>query len=343
PQSDNRELDLARQMQRYVVENVRSAIIMLDFGGTVVAQNAPAMQLFGATERAIGGSVYQSPYVERCPHIVDVWQQAMADVAGEPRRFQCKISVSGEERSLDILIRPLLTGEGQRTGCLIICDDVSPHEKLRTTIEELETTAEELHSANEELETTNEELQSTNEELETTNEELHSLNEELETTNEELEMRTRDLEESTTRYAETLAQMPSPIAVVNDNAEIQLWNSAAERLFNLASAGVKGLKLKQLPIASRLRTTLVRRHESVLRSLKPALVRDFKVTLDGFNGPVNLRFTPISSSAGKGVLIVFDPQRPAAADGSRRRRDGKTAKAPAKQSPAKASGQRKKD
>ena len=326
---------------------MRSAVVVLDFGGTVVSQNAPAMQFFGATDKAVGGSIYQSPYVERCPQLVDAWQQAMADVAGESRRFQCKFAVNGEERSLDVLVRPLLNPDGQRTGCFIISDDISAQERLRTTVEELETTAEELHSANEELETTNEELQSTNEELETTNEELqstneelettneelHSLNEELETTNEELEQRTHDLEESTARYAETLAQMPIPIAVVNDAAEIQLWNSAAERLFNLAAEGVKGLKLKQLPISSRLRGTLVRRHDAVLRSLKPALVRDFKVALDGFAGLVNLRFTPISSSAGKGVLVVFDPQRPAAgADSSRKRSASKAAKAKGKTS-----------
>jgi two-component system CheB/CheR fusion protein len=323
---------------------VASAVVMLDFGGTVLSQNGPAMQFFGATEKAIGRNISQSPYVELCPQLAEVWQQAMAGAGGEPRRLQCKIAVNGEERYLDVLVRPVLDPEGERTGCFIICDDISDQERLRTTVEELESTAGELHSANEELETyeelqstneeletTNEELQSTNEELETTNEELHSLNEELETTNDELEQRTRDLEESATRYAETLEHMPIPIAVVNDAAEILLWNSAAERLFNLAAEGVKGLKLKQLPIVSGLRTMLVRRHESALSNLKPALVRDVKVALDGFAGLVNLRFTPISSAAGKGVLIVFDPQRPNhMGEPARQRSGGKSASSKSK-------------
>src|SRR5581483_6790594 len=53
---------------------------------------------------------------------------------------------------------------GEHIGTIILCEDITPQEKLQVTVEQLETTTEALQSANEELETTNEEQQSTNEE-----------------------------------------------------------------------------------------------------------------------------------------------------------------------------------
>ncbi len=319
---ESRQIESARMLQRSLLETVKSGIILLGPTGVIQSINQAAMLTWDVAEdRLLGSSILQSPLVHVCPELGEWFQ--MEENKRELVRFTCMLTVKGEQRTFEVTARPVASSDGGRLGSVIYSEDITGPEKLRNTVEELESTAEELHStneelettneelqsANEELETTNEELQSTNEELETTNEELQSLNEELETTNDELEQRTNDLQEVTTRYAETLALMPSPIAVVNDSSEIQLWNSAAEQLFHLDARGLQGLKLKQLPLPSRMRTALIRRHEGALRTQQTSILRGFKVKLEGFSGSLDIRFTPISSNAGRGVLIVFDPRR----------------------------------
>ncbi len=320
-EDNHREMESVRLTQRYLLETVRSGVIMLDKKNVITSINEAALAIWGvAGQRVLGSALAQSPLVERCAQLIDFIQQSAT--SSDPQRFTCKINVDAEERTVEVTIRPMFAPDGARSGTLLYTEDVSPQERLRSTVEELETTAEELHSANEELETTNEELQSTNEELETTNEELqstneelettneelHSLNEELETTNDELEQRTHQLEEVSTRYAETLALMPSPVMVVNEAAEIQLWNSAMEGVFDLKSRGVLGLTLKQLPLPGTVRAALIRRHQGVMRTTQPSIIRDLKLNLDSFHGKVDVRFMPISGTAGYGVLIVFDPR-----------------------------------
>ena len=357
-ETENREMESMRQMQKQVIDTLRSGVIMLDTSGAVVAANLAAIQVWGLGDLNIAGvPLSHTPIPERCPRLLQAIQDVQVSGRIEPVRFQNKFTVNDEERSLEITVRPLYDPEGTPAGTLIHADDSTAQEKLRTTVEELETTAEELHSSNEELETTNEELQSTNEELETTNEELqstneelettneelHSLNEELETTNDELEQRTRDLEEMSARYAETLALMPLPIVVVNDAAEVQLWNSASEKLFGIDAKGMTGLKLKQLPLGSRLRATMVRRHEGVVRSQQASVVRGVHIDAENFTGEVDLRFTPIPGSAGRGVLIVIDPHYPARAAGkpepaarvTAKRKAVAAKKSPARKAPAK--------
>lgn len=336
---EDREVESVRLTQRYLLETLRSGVIVLDNNNVVTSINEAALSIWGMGGlRVVGSPLAHGPLAERCPKLADYVEQSAATT--EPLRFQYKINLEAEERALELIFRPMLSTDGSRTGTLMFTEDMSPQEKLRSTNEELETAAEELHSANEELETTNEELQSTNEELETTNEELqstneelettneelHSLNEELETTNDELEQRTHLLEEVTTRYADTLALMPSPLALVNDAAEIQLWNTAAETLFDLNAKGLTGLKLKQLPVASSLRAALLRQHEKVLKSGQASTIQGVKFNLNSFRGTVDVRLMPIPSTAGHGVLIVFNPRRmarevpPSHNSGTRKRR-----------------------
>lgn len=323
-ETENREMESLRQMQRQVLETLRSAVVVLDNNDVVVSVNDAAAQIWGVRPGSLeGAALSRSPLAERYPNLVETVRKLKETGRTDPVHRHAKISIDGEERSLEITVRPLQDPDGTAAGVLIHADDATMQAKLRSTVEELETTAEELHSSNEELETTNEELQSTNEELETTNEELqstneelettneelHSLNEELETTNDELEQRTRELEEMSARYAETLALMPLPIIVVNDSSEVQLWNSASEKLFGIDAKGVVGLKLKQLPFSQRLRQTLVKRHEGVVRTQQGSSVRGMHVNGESFTGTVDLRFTAIPGTAGRGVLVVIDPTR----------------------------------
>jgi two-component system, chemotaxis family, CheB/CheR fusion protein len=257
----------------------------------------------------------------------------------EATRLQTRIRNGGEERPVEIIVRPLFTDTMERTGTLIYFDDGSLQEKLQTTIEvlestteelqsaneELETTNEELQSTNEELETTNEELQSTNEELETTNEELQSLNEELETTNQELEERTKELDQLNSIYGQTLEQMRLPVLLVDSDGRIEFWNSIALRMFGFRSRPPMSFRLEQLPLPVALRNVLIRRYSAVLHKRQPMVARNLSFGGKFSSADVHLSVIPREDN-GTSVLFMFEPrnspEEPERKGAARRKRPG---------------------
>jgi len=318
------EVQKLRLQQRHLLETLKDGVMVLDARDHVVSHNDSSVGIWGLPGlRLAGKKLHNTELVFRCPELPGRVEATRAS-GNEVVTFQCRIKVDGEERLIAVVIRPVMNEAGEREGTIIHVEDISTHDKLQTTIEqleatgeelqsaneELETTNEELQSTNEELETTNEELQSTNEELETTNEELQSLNEELETMNEELERRSRELNELTGRYAETLRRMPWPVLLVDREERIQLWNSAAQRLFGVGTTSVVGVNIDQLPIESDLRKNLLRRCRMVLAKNKSSVLRGEEFSTATFDGTFDLHFTPISKDAGQldGVLVMFGPQ-----------------------------------
>src|SRR5579864_5722555 len=187
------QLQMLQLYHHYILDTLKSGIMELDSTDIVVNHNDAALAIWAlGAGRLQGKRLQNTEVVARCPEMARHLEESRGNQ--EPVEFQCSVRTDSEEKTIHVSIRAIVSEEGERTGTLIHCDDVSMQEKLQTTIEQLEATGEELQSANEELETTNEELQSTNEELETTNEELQSTNEELETTNEELQSLNEELE-----------------------------------------------------------------------------------------------------------------------------------------------------
>lgn len=310
--------------QRHLLETLKDGIMVLDSRDTIVSHNEAAVSVWGLPGLRLNGKkLHNTELVFRCPELPG---RVEATRSGAPDNvsFSCRLKVEGEEHVLSVNLRPIITENGDRDGTIIHVEDITSHDKLQNTVEqleatgeelqsaneELETTNEELQSTNEELETTNEELQSTNEELETTNEELQSLNEELETMNEELERRSRELNELTGRYAETLRRMPWPVLLVDREEKIQLWNSAAQRLFGVGATSVVGVGVDHLPVEAELRKNLIRRCRMVLAKNKASVMRGEEFKTANFSGAFDLHFTPISKDAGQldGVLIMFGPQ-----------------------------------
>ncbi len=314
------EIERLRLHYRYLLDTLKAGIVVLDAADVVTNCNDTALGLWGLGGlRILGERLQNTDLVYRCPELATRVQASR--VAGHQSiSFECRVATESAERTLSVTIRPVLAEDnGERTGTIIYTEDITSREKLQDTIEQLEATSEELQSANEELETTNEELQSTNEELETTNEELQSTNEELETTNEELqslneelenmndqlETRTRELNSLTDRYAETLKRLPWPVMLVDREEKIQLWNSAAQRLFGVGVTSVVGVEIEQLPMELSLKNMLVRRCRAVLGKGKPATVRGQQFGSAVFD----VQFTPISrdESIGDGIMVMFGP------------------------------------
>jgi hypothetical protein len=52
---------------------------------------------------------------------------------------------------------------------------------------------------------------------------------------------------------------------------------------------------------------LHRRQQQVVSQQKVSTIRRVKVSTGGFEGTVDIRVMPISTAAGRGVMITFDP------------------------------------
>jgi two-component system CheB/CheR fusion protein len=316
-----RELDGLRQQQRYLLETLRIGVFAISAENTITQHNTSAMTLCGLPPTNLIGRRLQD--TDLYLRISDLGAQLQATrLNNESSRFPIRIKIGSEEKLLEVTLRPLLDGKGQRSGTLIYLEDQTVQETLQTTVEELESTGEELQSANEELETTNEELQSTNEELETTNEELQStneelettneelqsLNEELETTNQELEERTKELDQVNSVYAQTLEKIRLPVMLVNQERHIEFWNTTALRLFGFKSKPPVDLTIDQLPLSKDLKSLLIRRHRAVLVKGQPMVARSQDLGAR-FDGVADVHFSLIpQEDRTNNVLIMFEPK-----------------------------------
>ncbi|HKU21096.1 MAG TPA: CheR family methyltransferase [Terriglobales bacterium] len=336
------ELKTLQLYHRYILDTLNSGILELDSTDLITTHNDAALAIWSlAGARVQGRRLQNSEIAVRCPEMVRRLEETRTKV--DPVEFQCRVGGEADDKTIHITIRPIVSPEGERTGTLIYCDDVSLHERLQSTVEQLEATGEELQSANEELETTNEELQSTNEELETTNEELQSTNEELETTNEELqslneelenmneelEQRTRALHELTARYAETLRRMPWPVMLVDREQRIQLWNAAAQKLFGVSATSVVGVSLNRLPLEQSLSRVLVRRSRAVLKRHKSTVLRNLSFNIGPTRQVCDVHFTAIAPAAMEGVLIMFGGSSERAASVARASSNPENSRSPA--------------
>jgi len=320
PPRSGHELEFLRQQQRYLLETLRIGVISLGPDDSITQHNSSALALLGLQPANLSGRrLNDTDVMIRIPELNSQLQATRPN--NESSRFQTRAKIGADEKLLELTLRPLLNEAGDRSGTILYIDDQTLQEKLQSTVEELESTSEELQSANEELETTNEELQSTNEELETTNEELQStneelettneelqsLNEELETTNQELEERTKELDQVNSVYAQTLEKIRMPVLLVNQERQIEFWNTMALRLFGFKSKPPVALTIDQLPLSEALKGLLIRRHRSVLMREQPAVARE-QFLGDRFDSTADIHFSVIPrEDRSKNVLIMFEP------------------------------------
>ncbi len=239
--------------------------IVVDLNGYIVVMSNPVRLLFNLSESDLGRPIQDLEISYRPVELRSRIDQVRAD--RRPMTLKdVEWKIGGETRWLEVQIVPLITEDHTLLAVKVVFIDVSlykqlqqelqqsnqeletAYEELQSTNEELVTTNEELQSTNEELETTNEELQSTNEELETMNEELQSASEELETINDDLRERTAQLDHSNIFLEAILSSLRGGVVVVDQDLNIQIWNSRAEDLWGLRGDEVKGKSLLNLDI-----------------------------------------------------------------------------------------------
>ena len=327
----HQELQTLKLYYDSVLTTLEPGVLVLDPTDTVITENEKILKLWDLTNKMAGQKLQTTELWQRCPEL----KQHLEETRMQERKTVTFVCYASPSIAVNVTIKPIVSqGDSPQVGTLIYMENVTPRVTLESTIEELETTAEELQSTNEELETTNEELQSTNEELETTNEELQStneelettneelqsLNEELETTNEELSSRTRELDEVNARYSEMMERMPWPVFLVNDDALIYMFNSAAQKLFGFAKPSEKGMKLEELPLDHHSRQAMVRRYRTVVQARKSSTIPNCHLVTNRYDGPAEIYFSPLSNdNAQHGVIVmvqVGQAQRKPATSGS---------------------------
>jgi PAS domain-containing protein len=79
-----------------------------------------------------------------------------------------------------------------------------------------------------------EQLRLANGALHSTNQELWSLNTQLEMLNQEVEMLTEEVVRLRAGHMRTLDHVPYPVVLPDKDGKIEVWNAAAQQLFNLA-------------------------------------------------------------------------------------------------------------
>ncbi len=317
------ELEEIRLRQRYLLETLKSGVLVMDANDTVTTGNEAILAIWGVPlARLLGRRIHATELAQLCPQI----GASLDKGSTETQAFQCRAHVHGEDRLIAVTLRPVLADDETRSGTLLYAEDITYHKRLQQAVQQLEATSEELQSANEELETTNEELQSTNEELETTNEELQSTNEELETTNEELqsvneelenmneelESRTSELNSLASRYAQTLHRMPWPVIVVDKEEQVQIWNTAAQRMLGFSDESAVGIKLEQLPLQPAAMRSMLRRARMAVLNGKAYVLHGQSISAAAQPTLYDIHFTPVMQSGTRveEVLILFGPVRP---------------------------------
>ena len=240
--------------------------IVVDLNGFLALANERARSLLNLNLRDIHRPLQELEITFRMPELRLRIEEVVSERRPAPPKEIDWGTSSGDLRTLEVQVSPLLDSDGVLLGTNITFADLTryrrlqeeiehsnqeletAYEELQSTNEELETTNEELQSTVEELETTNEELQSTNEELETINEELQSTNEELQTLNEELRRRTEELNQLNAFMESILRSLRGGVVVVDRDLRVQVWNSKAEELWGLRSNEVQNKNFLNLDI-----------------------------------------------------------------------------------------------
>jgi two-component system CheB/CheR fusion protein len=251
-----RDVNRRRQVSELALASSPDSVLGLDRDGTVALINGSAKLQFGLSAQDVGRPFHDLEISYRPVELRAAIDQAHSERHAIRLESVRRQRHSGEAQYFDVIVRPLITVDGEDIGAAITFVDTTEATRLQHEVKrvqedlttayaelqsanaELETVNEELQSSIEELETTNEELQSTNEELETTNEELQAGNEELETMNEEMRIRTAELDETRVFFEGVLSSVEAGVVVLDGDLQVRSWNRGAEELWGLRNAEV---------------------------------------------------------------------------------------------------------
>jgi transcriptional regulator with PAS, ATPase and Fis domain len=158
-----------------------------------------------------------------------------------------------------------------------------------------------LEQVNEQLEKAIEQMRQANEALLATQQELHSLTTMLDTMQQEVQVLSHELVRLRDGYVHTLDHVPYPALLTDRAGKVDLWNRAAQRMFNIANDAYAGIDLCEIPVQRSLRQMLSRKHRAVAERGSTLVLRNQVVQVKAALYRMDVHFASLSA----GILVVF--------------------------------------
>jgi transcriptional regulator with PAS, ATPase and Fis domain len=158
-----------------------------------------------------------------------------------------------------------------------------------------------LELVNEQLEKAIEQMRVANEALLATQQELQSLTSLLDTMHQEVESLSHELVRLRDGYVHTLDHVPYPALLTDRAGKVELWNGAAQRVFNIENDAYAGIDLCDIPVQPSLRQIMSRKHRAVVERGSALVLRNQVVQVTAALYRMDVHFTSLSA----GILVVF--------------------------------------
>jgi PAS domain S-box-containing protein len=287
-----REANVARSIERLIVEEYAPASVVINEQGEVVFFAGDTGKFLKPPAGAPSNKLVAMARENLRLELRTLIHRALS-TGKEAARENLKLKAGRENLHIDLIVRPLAE-LGPETGLYIVLfrelktgehpgfgpnEDFTSHEhpiikqlegELRTTRDDLQTTIEELETSNEELKSANEELLSMNEELQSANEELQTSKEEVQSANDELQRKIQEADEINAELRLAHQERAEYAAIVQNSDDaiigksldgiVTSWNRSAERVFGYSAAEMIGQNI--------LRIIPQERHEEEKRILQ---------------------------------------------------------------------------
>jgi PAS domain S-box-containing protein len=122
--------DLVPLARDYVVEEMKSGILILDTEGNIVDVNAMGKKMLGTSERTVG---------RRIDEVVDVDSYFDGDLDADTLREQIWVEAdSGEQRCYDVSISTITGDSGDEVGRAVVMNDITDQKEKERALRERE-------------------------------------------------------------------------------------------------------------------------------------------------------------------------------------------------------------
>jgi PAS domain-containing protein len=156
------------------------------------------------------------------------------------------------------------------------------------------------------LERAIEQLRLANEALQVSNQELCSLTNQLEILNQEAEALSQEVLRLRDGYAHALDHMPYPVMLTDKDGKLEVWNAAAQQLFNLAPDASVGIDLSEIPVQPSIGQALSRKHRAVVERGAPLMLRNQPIHVKRTIHQMDVHFTSLFGDRSRaGILVAF--------------------------------------
>lgn len=163
-----------------------------------------------------------------------------------------------------------------------------------------------LGRVNERLERAIEQLRMANEALQASNKEFCSLNSQFEIIKEEAEALNQEVLRLRDGYAYALDQIPYPVMLTDKDGKLEVWNAAAQQLFNFAPDTSVGIDLSEIPVQPSMGQALSRKHRAVVECGAPLMLRNQPIHVKRAIHLMDVHFTSLAQDhSSAGVLVAF--------------------------------------